>query len=101
MSKSIQNKLKTKIQEVYGLEEFAAYKRATDLLKNCSVHLLPNVYEWVEGRPLSDIYVDKYSISMILSIWNSNDFLRALEVICELQQGNKDIAERRIWQMRR
>ncbi|MCR5835603.1 MAG: hypothetical protein K6G88_03765 [Lachnospiraceae bacterium] len=101
MCDSYQYKLKTKIREVYGLDEFAAYKKAKEVRKLCTTHLLPNVVEWIEGRPLTDIYVDKYTIPMILTIWNNQDFLKALEVICELQLGNKDIAERRIWQMRR
>ena len=38
---------------------------------------------------------------MILAIWNSKDFLNALEVMDELEKGNVETAELRIWNMRR
>lgn len=99
--KNIRNELIIKIQEEYGLGESNAQSKAAEILDRCPVQLRPNVYEWTEGRPLSDIFIEKYSIPMILSIWRSNDFLGALDVITELFQGDADKAERQIWRMRR
>ena len=98
---NIQKELAIKIQEEYGLEESNAKSKAAEILERCPAQLRPNVYEWTEGRPLSDIFIEKYSIPMILSIWRSNDFLGALDVIIELSQGEVDKAERQIWRMRR
>lgn len=99
--KNIQKDLAVKIQEEYRLGEINAQSKAAEILDRCPVQLRSNVYEWTEGRPLSDIFIEKYSIPMILSIWRSNDFLGALEVITELSQGDMDKAERQIWRMRR
>lgn len=99
--KNIQKDLAVKIQEEYGLGESNAQSKAADILDRCPVQLKPNVYEWTKGRTLSDIFIEKYSIPMILSIWRSNDFLGALDVITELFQGDVDKAERQIWRMRR
>ena len=98
---NIQKELAIRIQEEYGLRESNAQIKAAEILDRCPVQLRPNVYEWMEGRPLSDIFIEKYSIPMILSIWRSNDFLGALDVITELSQGDVDKAERQIWRMRR
>ena len=38
---------------------------------------------------------------MILSIWKSTDFLRALEVMMDLSQSKFEQAEFKIWEMRR
>lgn len=97
----IYKKLTIKILEEYGLGENNAQSKAVEILDRCPVQLRPNVYEWIEGRPLSDIFIEKYSIPMIMSIWRSDDFLRALEVVTELFQGDLDKAERKIWEMRR
>lgn len=101
MMENIQKELAIKIQEEYGLEESNAQSKAAEILDRCPAQLRPNVYEWTEGRPLSDIFIEKYSIPMILSIWRSSDFLRALDVITELLQGDSDKAVRQIWRMRR
>lgn len=38
---------------------------------------------------------------MILAIWNSKDFLKVLEVMIELEKGNVESVELRIWNMLR
>ena len=70
-------------------------------LEGCPVELAQNVEEWAKGQKLTDIYIGKYSLPMILAIWNNRDFLKALEVMTELAKGNTEIAELRIWNMRR
>lgn len=45
------------------------------------------ICEWVNDIPLTDIFVGKYSMQMILAIWKSTQFLRALEMMKELLEG--------------
>ena len=36
---------------------------------NCVEALQPNISEWLEGKPFSDIYIrDKYCLNMVLKI---------------------------------
>ena len=94
-------KLADRIRQEYGLAKEAAHNKAIQTLKACPVALYPNVQEWSEEQALTDIYVGKYSLPMILAIWNSRDFLKALEVLTELSEGNVETAEMKIWNMRR
>ena len=71
------------------------------ILKKCPEKLYKNVCEWIQGDSISDIYISDYSIPMILSIWKSTDFLRALEVMMDLSQSKFEQAEFKIWEMRR
>lgn len=66
-------------------------------MKNCPVVLAKNLEEWSKGQKLTNIYIGKYTLPMILAIWNSKDFLNALEVMDELEKGNVETAELRIW----
>ena len=93
--------LTDKIRLEYGFTEEAAQDRAMKALENCPPALAQNVEEWTKGQKLTDIYISQYSLPMILSIWNSRDFLKALEVMIELAKGNTEIAELKIWNMRR
>lgn len=101
MKADIEQKLSSKIQKVYCLSKDNAQDKAVQMLRNCPAQLMPNICEWAEDRELTDIYIGKYSVPMIMSIWGRQDFLGALEVISEFLQGDADKAERRIWQMRR
>lgn len=51
------------------------------------------ICEWVNDIPLTDIFVGKYSMQMILAIWKSTRFLRALEMMKELLEGLTEKAE--------
>lgn len=93
--------LSDKIRQSYKLDEENAANKAKEVLRDCPPLLMKNVFEWVSGSELSDVFIGRYSLPMILSIWNSSDFLRALAVMEELQNGETDKAERKIWQMRR
>ena len=95
------SKLTNKICKEYGLDADTARSKAQQITKGCPQALWPNLCEWSEERPLSDIYVGKYTLPMILAIWNSKDFLRALEVMKELCEGKTETAELKIWEMRR
>ena len=94
-------KLEEKIHIEYHMSMEAAHERTLQVEKRCPKQLYINVYQWIKGDEISDIYIGKYSLPMILDIWKSNDFLRALEVMCELSQGDTEKAELKIWEMRR
>lgn len=93
--------LTERIRLEYGFTRAAAQDRAMQALENCPSVLARNIEEWAKGQKLTDIYIGQYSLPMILAIWNSRDFLKALEVMTELAKGNTEIAELQIWNMRR
>lgn len=101
MRNDLQMKLKARIQEVYGLSEEKAWYKAEELMRKCPDELLPNIYEWSGREKLSDIFVGKYSIPMIMAIWKNEDFMRALNVMTEFKNGDRNKAERQIWRMRK
>ena len=90
-----------RICQEYGLTQKTAQDKAEQIVKNCPVVLAKNLEEWSKGQKLTNIYIGKYTLPMILAIWNSKDFLNALEVMDELEKGNVETAELRIWNMRR
>lgn len=92
-------RLAERIRQGYGFTQETAQDKAMQVLEGCPVVLAQNVEEWSKGQKLTDIYIGKYSLPMILAIWNSKDFLSALEVMTELAKGNVAIAELRIWNM--
>ena len=79
----------------------AYYQKAMQALENCPPALAQNLEEWAKGQKLTDIYIGQYSLPMILAIWKNRDFLKAMEVMSELDKGNTEIAELKIWNMRR
>lgn len=93
--------LMEKIRQEYGFTQEVAKNKAMQTLEDCPVVLTQNILEWAKGQKLTDIYIGQYSLPMILAIWNSRDFLKALEVMNELAKGNTEIAELKIWNMRR
>lgn len=101
MKKTDVSKLAKKIHSEYCMDTQTAYRKALQTVKSCPAALYPNLCEWAEERPLTDIYVGKYSLPMILSIWQSRDFLHALKVMTELYEGHTEAAEIQIWRMRR
>lgn len=93
--------LTERIRQEYGFTQEAAQDKAIQALERCPMVLAQNVEEWSKGQKLTDIYIGKYTLPMILAIWNSKDFMSALEVMAELAKGSVEIAELRIWNMRR
>lgn len=93
--------LTKKICDEYSMDNGNAHREAIFILKKCPEKLYKNVCEWIQGDNISDIYISDYSIPMILSIWKSTDFLRALEVMMDLSQSKFEQAEFKIWEMRR
>ncbi len=94
-------KLADRIRQEYGFTEKTAQIKALQTLEKCPPALIQNVKEWSEQEALTDIYIGKYSLPMVMAIWNSRDFLGALEVMTELFNGKVEMAELKIWNMRR
>lgn len=93
--------LMEKINKEYDVSRMTAYSMASKIVNKCPRRLYINIMEWIQGDSISDIYISDYSIPMILSIWKSTDFLRALEVMMDLSQSKFEQAEFKIWEMRR
>lgn len=93
--------LTERIRMEYGPAQAHAGSKAVRVLQNCPALLEQNVKEWAAGQKLTDIYIGQYSLPMILAIWKSRDFLKALELMTELEKGNRENAELQIWKMRR
>ena len=64
-----------------GLGDSGSLKRARDLLADTDPRLAPNINEWLQGGPVSDIRIGKYSINAIMAIRGERDFLSALEAM--------------------
>ncbi len=90
-------KLTARFVEVYGVRTDVAEKAAKNIIQRCPAALQKNLIEWQDNQPLTDIYIDRYSLPMILSIWGSRDFLRAFDVMVELAKGHIESAEFKIW----
>lgn len=101
MRSELFQKFSTKIQAAYGMSADNASREAEQILNSCPEKLLPNIREWTEGKPLSDIYIEGFSVPMIMYMWRSRDFLMAISVMTELLQGDADKAKRQIWNTRR
>ena len=86
-------KLAAKIKTEYGISEQAAFEKAAQIQQDCP--------EQLEDRPLTDIFVDGYSLPMILYIWGNRDFLRAFHLMQMVANGETKQAEPAIWEMRR
>lgn len=83
-----------------GLGKEQAISRARDLIANTDCRLEQNVREWMEGMPISDVWVNKYCINAIMDIRKDRDFLSALEAMNLYLQDPK-LGELRIWRIRR
>lgn len=101
MTAELQKKLTARLVRNYHLSEPDAQVKARMLGQRCPAPLQKNLEQWASGQPLSEIRIGRYSIPMIMAIWGQPDFSGALDVLTEYLTGDRDAAERRIWQMRR
>lgn len=60
------------------LDEKYVDQYARELLKNLDARLLPNLREWMDGKPVTDIWIGKYCVNAIMSIRGDRNFLSAL-----------------------
>lgn len=101
MTADVKKKLTERICREYCIDQCNAQAKTSELCLKCPDLLKKNLYQWACEEQLEDIYVGKYSVPMVMAIWGNSDFLSAVEVVTEYLTGDQDIAERRIWQMRR
>lgn len=101
MFDAVRNRLTERIVSDYHLGVDNARLKAEQICHNCPEQLRPNVEQYALGSKITDIYVGQYSIPMIMAIWGNQDFIGALDVITQYLNGDPDIAEHRIWRMRR
>lgn len=97
MNVDIRDKLITRIEEAYALPEAEAVRKANHLICQSSLKLMKNIQEWAENRSLTEIFVGKYSVPMVMRIWGTTDFLGAVDVLTEYQENDRVKAERKIW----
>ncbi len=100
MKQELQQDFAKKIEEAYWMSPDKAQKQAEEVLARLPDCLIPNIREWLQGTILTDICIQDYSIPMILAIWDSQDFLGAVQVMAELEENPAE-ALRKIWNMRR
>lgn len=89
------------MEEHCGYSHKLAVFAAKQLLTRMPDVLLPNLYEWLKGEPISDLRVGKYSIYVIMKIWNldeQKEFPLAAETM-SLYLQEPHAGERRIWRM--
>ena len=93
-------KFQEKIQDVYGMDADAALYTAGKIMYDLPKKLLPNIDEWCSGRKLSEITIEGFSIPLILDLWQSNDFISAVNCMIELDK-DPDNGKRKVWRMQR
>lgn len=75
-------------------------EQLSERLINAEKKLIPNLLEWTEGRPLSDIYVrDKYCIGAVLKLRGSTDFVSAFLALDSYAKDENN--EPFLWQTRK
>ena len=99
MQRIDKEKFQQKLQESYGFSRQIANVTVNGYLPAIPEEVIPNVIEWYEDQPLSDLRVEGFSIPMIFAYWNNQDFLLALGCMMELKR-NPDEAKRMIWRMK-
>jgi len=79
-----------------------AERTADRLIATIDERLEPNVFEWLESRPLTDIWVQTstgrlFSVATIMEIQRGNDFVSALTNLNLILYGNEVLAMTRIF----
>lgn len=80
--------LSLKILHAYPCySEVMAYNIAQELLKNAPASLEPAIRAWIDGKPLPESPAEKYSVSNILKLRNSNDYVDAFRLYIAYSQN--------------
>lgn len=67
------------------------YRRAYDIMKEVPEELIPNINEWIEYKPLSDIKINGVSVNDIINQFGKKQpiyFLEALDCMIYWKQTN-------------
>ena len=78
----------------------AATERAEKLLGNITKPLSQNLYEWLDNKPLTDIWLDGYCVRHIMEMRFERYPLEALEILA-LYSKDKKAGTREIWRTRK
>lgn len=80
--------LSLKILHAYPrYSEVMAYNIAQELLKNAPASLEPAIRAWIDGKPLPENTEEKYSVSNILKLRNSSDYVDAFRLYIAYSQN--------------
>ena len=80
--------LSLKILHTYPrYSEVMAYNIAQELLKNAPASLEPAIRAWIDGKSLPENTGEKYSVSNILKLRNSNDYVDAFRLYIAYSQN--------------
>ena len=89
------------IKQSYKLmTDTSASNMAGQLIQTLDEILEPAVTAWIAGQDVPDIAVEKYSITKILSIRHSSDYLEAFKLLSEYRQ-DPERGEKGIWSPKR
>lgn len=70
------------VERYDGFESFeSCYRKARSLLKKMPEELLPNLNEWLDNKPLSDIKVHGISVNDILEKFKNRNDIDFIEVL--------------------
>ena len=74
LSEAVKNRLRDDL--LNGRADDAMCEYYASRLLRCEEVLLPNLLEWLNGKPLTEIWVhDKYCIGAVMKIRKSDDFI--------------------------
>lgn len=91
------NTFATAIKQSYKLmDDASASNMAEKLIQTLDPILEPAVIAWIEGQAIPDITAGKYSVTKILGIRNSKDYLDAFKLLSEYKL-NPEGGEKSIW----
>ena len=95
------NDLKVAIKNSYPfISDTQAEKQAETLICTTNERLKKNLSEWINGQPISDIWIGEYCINAIMSIRRDKDFLSALEAM-NLYLKDEEAGILKIWRTKK
>lgn len=78
-----------------GLDQSLCQALAARLVQETDERLEENVRQWMSGAPLTDVWIGKYCIGMVMAL-QSCGFLEALEAM-NAYCTDPELGERKIW----
>lgn len=85
------------IKQSYNMmTESSAKNSAAKLIQSLDAELEPAVAAWIAGQDVPDTTIGKYSVTKILGIRSSSDYLEAFKLLSEYKQ-NPEKGEKSIW----
>lgn len=83
-------------KEFPSMEKAFCERYAKKVIAETDECLEENLNQWMRNEPLSEIWIGKYCIGMVLSIRGNRNFLDALDAL-NLYALDPAAGERRIW----